>query len=90
MKAIKDLEVELAERQVVIVDLASQCLNYMALVEHPKNDFGAMDQQIYERNIQAGVIQMIKNEVQPVFSKMESAFQALIEMLQKMNKNKDN
>ena len=43
-KAIKDLEKKLAQKQLMIVDLASQCLNYMALVEHPKNDFTSMDQ----------------------------------------------
>ena len=48
LQRIRETEIKLGERQNIIIELASSFLNYMALVEHPMNNFLAMDRQIYE------------------------------------------
>ena len=76
-RRVKECELRLSGCQVTIVDLASQFLNYLALVEHPMNKLSEMEERIREQNIQVGVVNMIKDKVQPAFTEMDKSFQAL-------------
>ena len=67
-RRVKECELRLSGCQVTIVDLASQFLNYLALVEHPMNKLSEMEERIREQNIQVGVVNMIKDKVQPAFT----------------------
>ena len=62
----------------------------MALVEHPMNNFLAMDTQLYEQNIQVGVVDLIKSDVQPTFTGMEESFQELADKVQELSGQEKN
>jgi hypothetical protein len=42
-------------------------MKYIALVEHPLNDFNSMDERIFQGIIKPQVLDMIKNDVQGLF-----------------------
>jgi hypothetical protein len=44
---------------------------YIAIVEHPLNDFESMDQKIFLGIIKPQVIDYIKDDVQMVFGELE-------------------
>jgi hypothetical protein len=61
------MEMGLANKRTKILDFASRFMIYIALVEHPLNDFSSMDQRIFEGIIKPKVLEMIKNDVQGLF-----------------------
>ena len=52
------------------------------LAEHPMNNFSAMDKRIYEQNIKVGVVDFIKNELQPAFDGLDQAFEETSKFLE--------
>ena len=63
VKKITDLELQLAKRRTQIVEFANQFMVYIAIVEHPMNDFDSMDPKIFHGIIRPQVIDYIKNDV---------------------------
>lgn len=57
-------------------------MNYIALVEHPLNDFTSMDQRIFEGITKPKVLEMIKNDVQGLFEEIEQNLQKVASTIQ--------
>ena len=63
-------------------------MTYIALVEHPLNNFTSMDQRIFEGIIKPKVLDMIKNDVQGLFEEIEQNLQSVATSTQQMKANK--
>lgn len=63
---------------------------YIAIVEHPLNDFESMDQKILNGIIKPQVIDYIKYDVQMVFGELEQNMQSVFDLLVQLKSNKAN
>jgi len=63
---------------------------YIAVVEHPLNDFKSMDPRIFLGIIKPMVIDPIKNDVQTIFGEIEQNLQLLSTIVTQMRENKSN
>ena len=76
LKKITEMEMLLSNQRTKILDYANRFMTYIALVEHPLNDFNSMDQRIFEGIIKPKVLKMIKNDVQGLFEQIEQNLQS--------------
>lgn len=60
---------------------------YIAVIEHPLNDFDAMDPKIFDGIIKPKVIDQIKNEIQMSFGEVEQSFQIVQDLLIQMKQS---
>ena len=77
LKKISEVEMQLYKRRTQVVELAEQFMVFIAVIEHPKNDFKNIDQTIYNEFMKPNVINPVRKEVQESFGEVEQKFQKL-------------
>mmetsp|Transcript_6794 Transcript_6794/g.11430 ORF Transcript_6794/g.11430 Transcript_6794/m.11430 type:complete len:250 (+) Transcript_6794:206-955(+) len=87
LRKIHDIELELTMKRQIIVELANQFLIYIAVIEHPLNNFEAMDQNLIDEVIKPNVIEAIKDDIQEIFLSIEQLFQKIQKLLDLMRQN---
>lgn len=74
LKKISEVELLLYKRRTQVVELAEEFMMFIAVIEHPMNDFTSVDPAIYDNFMKPNVIDVVRKEVQQSFVDVEQSF----------------